>query len=117
MTTASPPSALFSPEDLRALRQVTVALERLSQLAIDPDGKLAAAPISDDDLIDIRELCRLLRISLRTAERMIDSGRAPRPIRIGSRLRRWRRGDVVQWIADGCPRVVPSRSSSRGRRR
>jgi excisionase family DNA binding protein len=40
--------------------------------------------------------------STRHIRRLADSGRMPRPIRLGS-LVRWPRTSIQQWIADGCP--------------
>ena len=49
----------------------------------------------------------LLDCSPRHIRRMADSGAMPRPIHIG-RLVRWRRADVDQWLAAGCPSCRPA---------
>ena len=36
--------------------------------------------------------------------RLVDSGRAPQPVRFG-RLRRWSVDGLEQWEKDGCPRL------------
>lgn len=53
-------------------------------------------------LYSARQLAVALGVSLRTVWRLAASGRLPRPIRIGSG-KRWRREEIVTWIASGCP--------------
>ncbi|MBL8854883.1 MAG: helix-turn-helix domain-containing protein [Planctomycetaceae bacterium] len=53
-----------------------------------------------------------LGCSTRHVYRLVDSGRMPRPIKLGS-LIRWPRAVIEQWIADGCPNV---RNLSKGGR-
>ncbi|WP_442483397.1 helix-turn-helix transcriptional regulator [Aeoliella sp. SH292] len=55
-------------------------------------------------LLTIEEASQLLRISVRKIQRMKSLGRFPKEIRIGGSVR-WRRHDVEQWIADGCPKL------------
>ena len=47
-------------------------------------------------------IAELLGCSPRHVRRMADSGAMPRPIHLG-RLVRWRKADVDQWLASGCP--------------
>ncbi len=61
--------------------------------ATQPDGT---------ELIDVREVARLLGCSARHARRMADRGAMPLPLRL-SRLVRWRRRDIERWIEQGCP--------------
>lgn len=53
-----------------------------------------------------------LGCSTRHVQRLADSGRMPRPIKLGA-LIRWQRAVIEQWIADGCPNV---RNASKGGR-
>ena len=46
----------------------------------------------------------------RSVRRWADSGRMPKPVKLGS-LIRWPRAVIEQWIADGCPNV---RNASKG---
>jgi excisionase family DNA binding protein len=56
-------------------------------------------------LLTIEEIARdLLGCSTRHVRRLADSGRMPRPIRVGS-LNRWPRAVIEAWIAEGCPRT------------
>ena len=53
-------------------------------------------------MYDIKDIAKLLKISLRTAHRLRSAKNLPAGIRIGA-LVRWREADIDQWIADGCP--------------
>ena len=55
-------------------------------------------------LIDVGELAKILRLSPRTVWRLANCGKIPAPLKIGG-SRRWRRGDVEQFIAGGCKPV------------
>ena len=56
-------------------------------------------------LLTADDLARELRVSLRTLRTMDAGGRLPRPIRPGGgRSLRWRRSEIVEWIAAGAPR-------------
>lgn len=54
------------------------------------------------ELISIDVLAKRLDCSSRHIRRLVDSGRIPRPIKLGALLR-WIRADIDQWIAAGCP--------------
>lgn len=54
------------------------------------------------ELINIDVLAKRLDCSSRHVRRLVDSGRIPRPIKLGALLR-WIRADIDQWIASGCP--------------
>ncbi len=68
------------------------------------DGRGPAMLSVDDIATDY------LGCSTRHVYRLADSGRMPRPVKLGS-LVRWPRAVIEQWIADGCPK------SSKGARR
>jgi excisionase family DNA binding protein len=57
-----------------------------------------AAPV----LLDVRAVAHLLGCSSRHVYRLADSGRMPPPVRVGA-LVRWRRTDLDNWLAAGCP--------------
>jgi excisionase family DNA binding protein len=57
-----------------------------------------AAPL----LLDVRAVAALLDCSARHVYRLADAGRMPPPVRVGA-LVRWRRGEIEDWIAAGCP--------------
>lgn len=66
------------------------------------------ALLSIDDVAD-----DYLKCSSRTVRRLADSGRMPRPIKLGT-LSRWPRFIIEDWIADGCPNV---RNAAKGAKR
>ena len=53
-------------------------------------------------LIDVNDVAGLLKCSARQVWRMSDSGRMPRPHKIGA-LCRWDRAAIERWVAEGCP--------------
>lgn len=69
------------------------------------DGRQRAMMSVDDVAMEIGCCSRSVR-------RWADSGRMPRPIKLGS-LVRWPRVVIEQWIQDGCPNV---RNASKGAR-
>ena len=66
--------------------------------APDLSGSLAI----DVRLLSAEDLARELGFSVRTIRRLDESGRLPRPVRIG-RAVRWRRAEVRAWTEAGCP--------------
>jgi len=80
----------------------------------------ARAPDNSDVLlIDVKGLATLLAVSPRMIWKLRDAGKIPAPVRL-FRCVRWRRIDIVAWLADGCPPCRPAvtgpRSASRGAR-
>ena len=54
-------------------------------------------------LLDVKMTAAVCSLSVRGLERLLARGCFPKPLRPGgSRLRRWRREDLVEWISDGC---------------
>lgn len=49
-------------------------------------------------LLDVAAVARLLDVSPRHVWRMADAGEFPRPVAVGSKLKRWPRAVVVAWI-------------------
>ena len=62
----------------------------------------ADAPEGVGLLIDIDQLSVLLRRSVASLERDQTAGRLPAQVYVGG-SRRWRRAEVVEWVAAGCP--------------
>lgn len=52
-------------------------------------------------LLDVKAVAVMLDCSQRHIYRLADSGRMPRPLKLGA-LIRWRRTELLDWIADGC---------------
>lgn len=53
-------------------------------------------------LLDVGAVAAMCGVSGRHVYRLADSGRMPRPIRLGGAVR-WDRATIEQWIAAGCP--------------
>ena len=53
-------------------------------------------------LLTVEEVSQLVGISVRQIQRLKRWERFPKVVRIGSSVR-WRRRDVEQWVAEGCP--------------
>jgi len=68
------------------------------------------------ELLEIKEVAGILRVSPRMVWQMRDGGRIPQPVKVG-RLCRWRRSDIEEWIAAGCPACRPLSQSGRNARR
>jgi excisionase family DNA binding protein len=62
----------------------------------------AAAPEPPAALLDVRAVGQLLACSTRHVYRLADGGRMPAPVRLGA-LVRWRRQELLDWLAAGCP--------------
>ncbi len=53
-------------------------------------------------LLNRNDVARELRCSTKSVNRLIARGGLPVPVQVGQR-KRWRRDDLVRWIAEGCP--------------
>ena len=78
-------------------KSMTVTQEATETKATDAAADLGSAPL----LLSIREVATALGCSVRHVRRLIDSGRMPRPLKLGALLR-WRRAAIEQWIEGGC---------------
>lgn len=55
-------------------------------------------------LLTAKDVAAALRVSIRTLYRLKDSHSIPLPQKIaGSKLARWNRAEIEQWIKDGMP--------------
>ena len=55
-------------------------------------------------LLSIEDVARLCSCSIRHIEKRRKEGSMPATVPLGGkRLIRWRREDIVRWIAEGCP--------------
>jgi excisionase family DNA binding protein len=52
-------------------------------------------------LLDFPEAAAMLAISTRHLRRLADSGRGPRPVRLGKAVR-FRLADIEEFVANGC---------------
>jgi excisionase family DNA binding protein len=58
---------------------------------------------SSPKMLTVHDVARMLNCSTRTVYRLTDSGRMPRPVKLGA-LIRWPCAIIEQWITNGCPR-------------
>ena len=65
-----------------------------------------------EELLDIKELARLLHVSTRLIWGMRDAGKLPQPVKL-NRLCRWRASQIQEWIRQGCPSCRPSPAGPR----
>lgn len=59
-------------------------------------------PTTDAVLVDASIPIAMLDISRASWYKLVASGKAPKPIKLG-RVSRWNRAELEQWIAAGCP--------------
>jgi predicted DNA-binding transcriptional regulator AlpA len=64
-------------------------------MPVAPD-KPSEAPI----LLDVAAVSQLCGCSPRHVWRMVDAGQFPRPVPLGSKLKRWPRSGVLAWIEE-----------------
>ncbi len=71
------------------------------------------SPIELTELLDVNAVTILLgNCSRRHVRRLADSGRMPRPIKLGS-LIRWRRAELMVWLQGGCQPIRTVKDSGR----
>lgn len=82
-------------------------------VAANADGR-ERMPGELSELLNVRQVARLLTCSARQVYRLSDRGAMPRPVRLGS-LVRWPRAALLAWISDGCAsvRVAAGRKEAR----
>ena len=66
-----------------------------------PETTVALSLAEEVRLLDVNAVARFLSCSARHVYRLADSGRMPRPQKLGA-LVRWDRIELEKWLADGC---------------
>ena len=69
------------------------------------------ATIVAPELLTKGEAGRLCPVSGRHFRRLVESGAAPLPVRLG-RLVRWQKSLLLGWIASGCPAMTEGRDNA-----
>lgn len=67
---------------------------------------------NDSALVDVSTASRTCSLSRSAFYKFVKAGSAPQPVKLG-RSTRWRRQELLDWIANGCPDL---RLANRGRR-
>ena len=75
----------------------------------EPIGGPGTRPAVNAELLDVRGVAAMLGCSPRHVYRLADTGRMPRPIKLGA-LIRWRRTELADWLEAGCPAVRSARA-------
>lgn len=75
-------------------------------------GGPGTRPGTTAELLDVRAVAELCGCSPRHVYRLSDSGKMPRPIKLGA-LVRWQRSVLTAWLADGCPAVRAPKAVAR----
>jgi len=73
-----------------------------------------SASVVTPELLTLEQASDLLNVGMRSLHRWSSIGKAPRPVKITPGRRgcvRWRRGELLAWIEQGCPdlREQPSK--------
>jgi predicted DNA-binding transcriptional regulator AlpA len=70
-------------------------------------------PSVSAELLDVKAVALLLGgCSVRHVYRLSDSGRMPRPIKLGI-LVRWRRAELMTWLDSGCQPIRCAKGTAR----
>ena len=62
-----------------------------------------AGPGQYPAMLTVHNTAKMLNCSARTVYRLTDSGRMPRPVKLGA-LVRWPKAVIERWIAESCPK-------------
>lgn len=80
------------------------------------ENKMDRAPDKADkqnELLRIDEVARLLKVSESSIRSYRKTGRIPEPIYLSQLHVRWRRNELEQWMAAGCPKQYDVLSTER----
>jgi predicted DNA-binding transcriptional regulator AlpA len=72
------------------------------EMAAPPDGYGSLAAAVEPLLLRARDAARLCGVSPATWHRLVSAGKTPAPVRLAGAVR-WRRDELSDWIAAGCP--------------
>jgi len=78
----------------------------------DPNTRPGTQPVVSAELLRIEDVCALLRTTKRSVYRLADTGRMPFGLKLNG-MRRWRKAELMEWLAAGCPPVRPAKGVSR----
>lgn len=68
-------------------------------------GTCQKSPETTAQLLDVKTVALMCGCSPRHVYRLSDSGKMPRPVKLGA-LVRWSKTAIESWIGEGCPPVV-----------
>lgn len=79
------------------------------------DGRAVGSgtqPVVSAELLRIEDVCALLRTTKRSVYRLADAGKMPFGLKLNG-MRRWRRAELMDWLAASCPPVRSAKGASR----
>ncbi|MGD8451994.1 MAG: helix-turn-helix domain-containing protein [Phycisphaerae bacterium] len=83
-------------------------MTRHTEVAGEPIGGVAVTP----ELLDVHDVAAVLGCSTRSVCRLAGAGKLPSPVKLG-RLSRWRRAELLTWLAEGCPAMHAAKAGGR----
>ncbi|MEW6200047.1 MAG: helix-turn-helix domain-containing protein [Planctomycetota bacterium] len=69
-------------------------------------------PAVTAELLRLEDVCVLLRTTKRSVYRLCDAGKMPFGLKLNG-MRRWRRAELMDWLAAGCPPVRSAKGAVR----
>lgn len=63
-------------------------------------------------MLDVAAVALMLGVSSRHVYRLADSGKMPRPVKLGGAVR-WDRRTIENWIDSGCPDSISCKGGAR----
>jgi len=105
---SSPPMSVESAAGLAA-GVATTAAGSTAAASVVSTATMAAENVAVGSVVvtamlTVQDVAKLLNCSTRSVYRLSDSGRMPRPVKLGA-LVRWPKAVVENWIGLGCPRA------------
>lgn len=79
------------------------------------DGRAVGSgtqPVVSAELLRIEDVCALLRTTKRSVYRLADAGKMPFGLKLNG-MRRWRKAELMDWLAAGCPPVREAKGAAR----
>ena len=61
--------------------------------------------LENEEYLTIREVCRIARVSRPSIYKMIQNGKMPRPLKLGTKTIRWPVAEIREWL-DKLPRAT-----------
>ena len=67
------------------------------------------------EMLSVRDVAALLKLSTRQVYKLVACGRMPQPLKVG-RSTRWRSADIAAWIDGGCGAAETEQANTGARR-
>lgn len=90
--------ALSHITDISKNIDTEIILPAIKPIIYDPLSTSRLAEKTPECLIRIKEACLLTGVSRSTLYKLIEEGRFPKPLDLGSRFKAWKKQTVIDWI-------------------